>query len=65
MHLTCVCIFNAFLLFFFSFHGQLIFGILDILLQQLITRALFLLSRRRLESSKTLRLLREEEEEER
>jgi len=46
MHLTCVlCIFNAFLLFFFSFLGQLI-GILDIFTSQRITRALFLLSRR-------------------
>jgi len=47
MHLTCVlCIFNAFLLFFFSFLGQLI-GILDIFTSQRITQsALFLLSRR-------------------
>jgi len=46
MHLTCVlCIFNAFLLFFFSFLGQLI-GILDIFTSQRITHALFLLSRR-------------------
>jgi hypothetical protein len=48
MHLACVlCIFNAFLLFFFSFLGQLI-GILDVLLRNNthLTRALFLLSRR-------------------
>ena len=55
MHLTCVlCIFNAFLLFFFSFLGQLI-GILDILLRDNASHSRFVssLASSRLESSKT------------
>lgn len=41
MHLTCVlCIFNAFLLFFFSFLGQLILETLNILLQHNASLAL-------------------------
>ena len=44
MHLTCVlCIFNAFLLFFFSFLGQLI-GILDILLRDNASHSRFVSS---------------------